>query len=212
MRRFTAQTLRAFVPDVEVAYRTALLFEGVFSPRQCRRIVKAGESLVVEEGEVGTGDADYTQDAATRDSRVSWIAPDDAHLWIFDKLTQVARRANRVYGFDLLGFTEDLQFTRYDRPGAFYGWHQDGLEGEMSGRKLSLVTLLSDPDDYVGGELELFGVNEEYGEEDRQLWRERARRQGSVIAFPGFEYHRVTPLESGVRHSLVCWIGGAPFR
>ena len=86
---------------------------------------------------------------------------DKVRAAIFDKLTKVAQRANRLYGFDLLGFTEDMQFTMYDRPGAFYDWHQDGLEGEMAGRKLSLVVQLSDPDDYAGGELQLFNIIED---------------------------------------------------
>jgi PKHD-type hydroxylase len=120
--------------------------------------------------------------------------------------------SHQTYGFDLAGFTEDLQFTTYDRPGSFYTWHQDGLDGAVAGRKLSLVVQLSDPASYEGSDLELLDVAEDYSDDDRAAWRTRARRRGTVIAFPAFEYHRVTPLISGTRHSLVCWIGGPPFR
>jgi PKHD-type hydroxylase len=212
MHRFTAQTLRAFVPEIDRPYEAAMCFERVFTPRQCGRIVASAEDLAVEEGLVGTDDASYDRDAAIRRSRLSWIEPVDATLWIFDKLTKVVAKANRTYGFDLLGFTEDLQLTRYDEPGAFYGWHQDGLEGDLAGRKLSLVTQLTDPDTYEGSDLELFCVNEEYEADAARDWAARARRQGSVVVFPAFEYHRVTPLVAGARHSLVCWIGGPPFR
>jgi PKHD-type hydroxylase len=71
---------------------------------------------------------------------------------------------------------------------------------------------LSDPATYEGSDLQLLEVVEDYDDADGGAWRSRVRRRGTVIAFPAFEYHRVTPLESGVRHSLVCWVGGPPFR
>jgi PKHD-type hydroxylase len=212
MLKFTAETLRAFVPVVDHPYESGLVYEGVFTPRQCERIVELGLGLAPDEARVGGAERDYVEEAATRKSRTAWIEPSDETLWIFDKLTKVAQRANRVYGFDLIGFTEDVQFTRYDEPGAFYDWHQDGLGGELAGRKLSLVVQLSDPDDYVGGELELFNIVHEMEPEDAEDWGATARQQGSVVVFPAFEYHRVLSLVSGKRYSLVSWIGGPPFR
>jgi len=35
---------------------------------------------------------------------------------------------------------------------------------------------------------------------------------GSVIIFPSFVWHRVKPVTKGIRHSLVCWNLGYPFR
>ena len=35
---------------------------------------------------------------------------------------------------------------------------------------------------------------------------------GTLCFFPSFLLHRVTPLTSGVRKSLVTWISGANFR
>ncbi|MDZ7732078.1 MAG: 2OG-Fe(II) oxygenase [Acidimicrobiia bacterium] len=117
-----------------------------------------------------------------------------------------------AYDFELTGFTEDLQFTSYDETGAFYTWHQDGLDGEVAGRKLSIVIQLSASTDYEGSDLELLDVVEDYPAEDLAAWRRRVRRRGTAVLFPAFEYHRVTPLVRGTRHSLVCWIGGPPFR
>ncbi|MDJ0521195.1 MAG: 2OG-Fe(II) oxygenase [Planctomycetota bacterium] len=210
MRKFTAETLRAFVPLVDLPYEAGLVYENVFTPRQCERIVQQGLVLTPDDARVGIAEGDYVEEEATRKSRTAWIEPADDTLWIFDKLTKIAQRANRVYGFDLIGFTEDAQFTMYDEPGAFYDWHQDGLSGELAGRKLSLVVQLSDPDDYTGGELELHGIANEH--EDPEGWAEKARARGSVIVFPAFELHRVLPMETGKRYSLVCWIGGPPFR
>ena len=38
------------------------------------------------------------------------------------------------------------------------------------------------------------------------------RPKGSVVVFPSFVWHRVKPVISGTRHSLVIWNLGWPFR
>ena len=210
--RFTPQTIRAFVPRLERPYESNLVFPGVFTAAQCQRIVETGLALEPRAGLVGTLPDEYGADGETRRARIAWIPSSDEHLWIFDKLARVAERANRMYEFDLLGFTEDLQFTCYDRAGSFYGWHQDGLEGELAGRKLSMVLQLSDPASYEGSDLEMFQIEQDYPDDLRAEWGRSVRGQGAVIAFPSYEFHRVTPLTAGRRHSLVSWIGGPPFR
>ena len=201
MRRFSLQTVPTFVPAETRAYACAQVYRGVFSERQCRRIVEQAVALTADDGRVGTGDTA----SDVRRSTVTWIPATDATAWIVDKLTAVVRRANRGYGFDLIGFTEDLQFTEYAGHGAHYAWHQDGLDGELALRKLSIVVQLSPDTDYSGGNLELFGLDDE-------SWSQTTREQGTVVVFPSFEYHRVTPVVSGTRRSLVCWVGGPPFR
>jgi len=37
------------------------------------------------------------------------------------------------------------------------------------------------------------------------------REIGSVIVFPSFLYHQVTPILSGTRKSLVAWFTGRPY-
>ena len=204
MKRFTVDTIRAFVPDERRPYECALVFPAVFSDRQCDRILAQAAELTTDDAHVGDGLAETTQDEAIRRSRIAWIPADDAHTWIYDKLAAVVARANRRYEFDLIGFTEDLQFTEYSGEGAFYTWHQDGLDGDLAARKLSMVVQLSDPADYTGGALEFFAMD---GSEPATM-----RARGSVVVFPSFEFHRVAPLTSGVRRSLVCWVGGPAFR
>jgi PKHD-type hydroxylase len=203
MRRFSVHTIPAFVPAESRAYERAQVFPAAFSDRQCQRIIEQANDLAHDEGHVGVGSGDTDDDV--RRSRIAWIPATDSTTWIHDKLATIVQRANRAYGFDLIGFTEELQFTDYAGPGAHYTWHQDGLDGELALRKLSVVVHLSDPDDYDGGDLELFGIDDE-------TWTETARGRGTAIVFPSFEHHRVTPIVSGTRRSLVCWVGGPPFR
>ncbi len=193
------------------AYRTHQVVPRVFSPAQCRRIIELADGLAVDSGDLVGADG-ATDVEQFRRSRLSWLPFDERSAWVYEKLAEVAERTNQMWRFDLTGFTEDLQVTRYDEPGAFYTWHQDGLDGEVAGRKLSMVVQLTDPTTYEGAELELLEVVEDYGDEQAAAWRTATRRQGAVVAFPAFEYHRVTPLVRGERRSLVCWVGGPPFR
>ena len=38
-----------------------------------------------------------------------------------------------------------------------------------------------------------------------------AKSIGSVVVFPSFLYHQVTPVLRGQRKSLVCWFTGNPY-
>jgi PKHD-type hydroxylase len=198
-------------PPAGPAWQPHQVFDAAFTPRQCDRLVACGDRLTTEGGALAD-DGDRDVDPALRRAQVAWLAPDGESAWVYDKLTKLALRANRVYGFDLSAFVEDLQYTVYDEPGAFYTWHQDGLDGEVATRKLSLVVQLSHPGDYEGADLEFLDVVEDYSPAERSRWLRASRARGTVIAFPAFEYHRVSPLVAGVRRSLVCWVGGPPFR
>ena len=190
-------------------YQSHVTFDRAFTVRQCERIVALGDALHVDEAVLSGIES---PDAALRRSRVAWIARTPDSAWIFEKLSALVVRANRTFAFDLDGFGEDLQYTVYDEPGAFYTWHQDGLVGEVATRKLALVVQLSDPSSYEGADLEMFDVVADSSPAELDAWHAGVRAMGSVTAFPAFEYHRVTPLTSGTRRSLVVWVSGPPFR
>jgi PKHD-type hydroxylase len=200
------QLTRPVAPD----YEPVQLHPGVFSDRQCERIIELGCSLPSDDAGLEGAAGESTSDVSLRRSRTAWIPYDESSAWIYRKLALVAERANRRYRFELTGFEEDLQFTSYDRPGAFYTWHQDGLDATVANRKLSLVVQLSDPSEYEGAELEVFATVEHSHRDGSAGDRNAAR--GTVVVFPSFELHRVCPLRSGVRHSLVSWVSGPPFR
>ena len=108
------------------------------------------------------------------------------------------------YGFDLFGFVEDMQFTIYDSETyGHYTWHIDMSEASPSTRKLSLVLQLSDPSEYEGGELQTMNSKEPSVID---------KKKGLIAAFPGWALHRVTPVTSGIRKTLVVWIAGPQFK
>jgi PKHD-type hydroxylase len=193
------------------AYAPYEVVPGVFTGPQCERIIGLGERTVHEVARL-EDDTGARGDAGVRDAEVAWIPFDETTAWIFTKLASVTERVNRRYGFELTGFDEDLQFTVYDRPGSFYTWHQDGLDGPVAYRKLSLVVQLSDPTEYDGAALEFFGSSADLEGVELEAAHAECARRGSVIAFPSFEYHRVLPLRSGIRRSLVSWVSGPRLR
>lgn len=169
-----------------------------FTPIELDAIIRIGEQIEMDKGITGGGSS-----AKIRDSYISWLFPNDVTNWVFERLEGVVRTINQeFYRFDLDGFFQGLQFTKYTEPGQHYTWHTDRGHG-MGVRKLSLSLLLSDPDDYEGGELEL-----KFGEEEQKAERKR----GMITLFPSWSLHRVTPVTKGTRYSLVAWVSGPPFK
>lgn len=188
------------------------LYESAFSATECDQLVSLGEGALdsagVEDGAI-EGVADSGE---LRDSRIGWLARDDSTEWAFVRLEEIAAAANSSWGLAVHGIREDLQYTLYDREGAHYTWHHDGLEPGVDDRKLSLVLQLSEPEQYEGANLDFLEVAVDYTESELADFRARCRSRGTVVAFCSFEYHRVTPLESGLRRSLVAWVSGPRLR
>jgi PKHD-type hydroxylase len=171
-----------------------------FNAAECDRILELGEAAPQITGKVGQA---LGQDEEIRRSRVTAIYPGADTAWLFDKLEYVLLHLNEGYGYRLSGFLEGAQVAWYedhaDGRGGHYDWHVDIGPGRYSLRKLSMSVQLSDGADYDGGDLE-FMASEESGIRDR----------GSLIVFPSFLEHRVTPVTRGVRASMVSWIAGPP--
>lgn len=174
-------------------------YQGAFSPEDCQRIIDIGNARMVEDARIRGNQVD----TKIRDSKTSWIMPNDDSDWMFRRVTDIIVDLNsRFFKFDLYGFIEGFQFTRYDAPGGKYNQHIDrGLNTWT--RKLSFTLQLSDPKDYKGGELELY-----FGEDPTKPSKE----QGFIAVFPSYVLHRVTPVTKGTRYSLVAWITGPTFK
>jgi PKHD-type hydroxylase len=74
---------------------------------------------------------------------------------------------------------------------------------------------LTDGSEYKGGELEFdFRQYSPQMRDEAQHLRKAPEilPKGSIIIFPSFVWHRVKPVTSGVRYSLVVWHLGYPFK
>ena len=222
----------SFIPEPVIVLPRAL------SPEVCNEIIEIGlEKTELSFGQTGPSGDEAEENHRTRKSGVGWLDREQTlntadGLTVFDTLTPHVRKVNEdVFKFDL-NYHESYQFTIYKAPDEHYEWHCDGhfepytekdcegdpnIEERVGGyRKLSYSVNLTHPDEYEGGHFEwcdAYGVNPLYDPE-RAVFRaqQHAREQGSIIIFPSFVYHRVTPVTIGRRHSLVGWIAGPTFR
>lgn len=170
----------------------------VCTKEQCQDIIRIGESLLPATATTFGGNC-----PDIRDSKVSWIHPGPGTQQIFRHLSNVVNTINeRFFKFDLVGFEEGLQFTKYEAPAGKYDLHIDKMHG-ASVRKLSIVIQLSDPADYEGGDLLL-----KFGGEDVKM----EKQQGFMAVFPSYVLHGVQPVTAGTRYSLVAWITGPNFK
>lgn len=180
-------------------------FTNAFTNEELERIIKHGNSLPKQTATT-VGDDQNHQISGYRVSEISWMSKSDGHdsTWIFDKISELAIRANEeMWNFDIWDFQDDLQYTTYyGNDSGHYDWHAD-LGVGISNRKLSVVLQLSDPSTYEGGDLQL-----NQGGNIATVPKEK----GLICFFPSFVLHRVTPLSSGTRRSLVTWLCGANFR
>jgi hypothetical protein len=86
--------------------------------------------------------------------------------------------------------------------------HNPEWDGKV--RKLSMTVNLTDPDEYSGGEFQI--DRGPHYSEDRYYNVEEIKPRGSIIVFPSFVYHQVTPVTKGERKSLVMWTLGPKWR
>ena len=220
----------SFLPEPCIVQSRAI------SPEICDEIIELGlNETSLGFGQIGGGEEGH-EEHKTRKSGVGWVDR-DATLsdgkTLFDHITPIVRNVNAdFFKFDL-NFHETYQFTIYKAPDEHYHWHCDGhfetykeedckgdpdKEERIGGyRKLSYSVNLTHPDNYEGGHFEWtdpYGLNPMQMNKDNIVYRNQqsAREQGSIIIFPSFVYHQVTPVTRGMRHSLVGWIAGPTFR
>ena len=70
---------------------------------------------------------------------------------------------------------------------------------------------MCDGSEYEGGDLE-FDLRDKSDSTSNIQTTKIARKKGSIIVFPSFVWHRVTPVTQGTRYSLVIWNCGLPFK
>ncbi len=176
-------------------------FDNAFSEDELTRIHNIANSYpkiaATTVGDEGLNVSEY------RKSSVVWLPDEPKSLWLYNKISDLAHTANtNMWNYDIWGYNDQLQYTIYEGNGGHYDWHAD-LGPSISNRKLSCVLQLSDPNDYEGGGLEL---NSGAGSIKIE------KKKGRIVFFSSFVLHRVTPVTSGTRISLVTWLSGRNLR
>ena len=152
-----------------------------------------------------------------RDSDIVWLN----ERWIYNAIHPYIHQANKDANWNFeWSFSESCQFTKYKK-GQYYDWHCDSWDKPYDSpntsshgkqRKLSVTLSLSDDKDYSGGELEFDMRNTDPDKKANTHVLKEIRSKGSLVVFPSDVWHRVKPVKSGIRHSLVIWNLGWPFK
>mgnify|MGYP001177721879 FL=1 len=83
------------------------------------------------------------------------------------------------------------------------------FEGKV--RKISMTMNLTDPKEYDGGKLK-FDLSKTHDSGVDIMEIDEINRKGSIVFFPSFMSHTITPITRGTRYSLVLWVLGKPWR
>ena len=204
-------------------------FQSALSPKLCDEIISYGKQHQAEMAVTGgysrqngkMSKKDINNMQKKRKSDIVWMAD----RWLYKEIHPYIHEANRNAGWNFeWDWSESCQFTKYG-VGQYYGWHCDSWDkpydkpddpnshGKI--RKLSVTISLNDPTEYEGGNLEFDFRNQVDWERNKKKAIkscEEIRPRGSIIVFPSFCWHRVAPVTSGTRYSLVIWNLGYPFR
>lgn len=145
---------------------------------------------------------DNVIDTEARDSDVQWLFNDQNSNWVFERMSSIISQVNTDhFMLDIDGF-ENFQYTKYAL-NQHYDWHWDYQFGWREYvRKISCVLMLSDAEEYEGGEFEICR-NGNLNQIDTFK-----PGKGDIVFFASWMPHRVLPVVSGERRSLVCWVMG----
>ena len=159
----------------------------LFLEEEVEDIIELGDALVLSEGKISGDKLDHS----IRNTRIAWIHPNTETHWLFDRAIMVFKSG---LPFSTL---QSMQYTVYDSKGSHYDWHRDIGGDEIAKARVTVgIVQLSHPSEYRGGVLQI-----KY--EDQVI--DVMKTKGMVTTFPIQLEHRVTPVTSGVRKTLIMW-------
>jgi len=201
-------------------------FKSAIPSRICDDIIKHGLSQAETMARTGDyGDKELSKDQIKdmkrkRNSDLVWLND----TWIYKEIHPYLIEANKNAGWNFQwDRSEACQFTKY-KLNQYYDWHCDSWNkpydkpdtpehGKI--RKLSMTCQLTDGSEYKGGELEFDFRNYDPHMRDESKHLVKVKEilpKGSIVVFPSHVWHRVKPVTSGTRYSLVVWSIGDPFK
>lgn len=176
--------------------------DNLFNSEELKKIIKYGSSKNLQN----------TQSLKEKNNNnPQWFKTpyNEENSWFWNKFSDgIEYLNNKYYNYNVWGF-DNIQYTEYNKQNrGNYPWHTDmcfgkHTEKQMSLRKLSAVLLLND--DFKGGN---FQIND--GSFDAEI--NVPLKAGTLIVFPPFVIHRVTPITEGIRKTLITWCIGPKFK
>ena len=186
-------------------------FKSVLSDEFCKKVINLAKQKQKVMATIGSGELNKK----TRDSLVLFLNDPIIYKTLHPYIQTANKNAEWNFQWDS---TEPVQYTEYNKK-QHYRWHQDAWDqpyvnpeeplsyGKI--RKISVSCSLNDSKKYKGGKLQ-FDSSTPLKKEDI-ITCEEILPKGSIVVFPSFIWHRVTPVTQGIRKSLVLWNLGKPY-
>jgi PKHD-type hydroxylase len=179
-------------------------WDGVFTTDELNAIERHGDTQALQKAGLSNARSAYD---GVRVTQVAWFGRNTQTEIFYRRMEDVTLRLNqRFFHYDLSGLV-DFQYAIYrGSEGGHFDWHKDyGREPgtDLEPRKLTISIQLSEASAYEGCELQVRAGNEV---------SVAPKKRGTIVAFPAYALHCVTPITAGVRKSLVLWAAGPEFR
>jgi len=137
-----------------------------------------------------------------RRSRVAWVNNQSVRNMLYEFVDIANTNAFHVHVYK----KADIQYTEYlSSEQGHYGLHHDidWNSNNNFDRKLSVTVQLSDSTEYEGGDFTFSEVESP---------NQTSKDKGTVLVFPSYLQHKVTPVTKGERKSLVAWFEGPQWK
>ena len=188
------------------------VLDDIFTSEELDAITHYCKAAGTEKAMVMQSRGAIVADDSLRKSDIRMHSANRDNKWIFDRVADAFDAANRdAYNFELDGFNV-FQYGEYNDRGAHYEYHMDVSFASVSdrfiiGRKLSLSVMLNHQSEFTGGDFQMI-----IDSQSMQSPITVPHKRGRFVFFPAFMVHRVAPVLSGTRKSLVFWALGPKFR
>ena len=149
-----------------------------------------------------------------RDSNIYFLNDDKEYEKYNELIVNKVEEINKnIFNLDLTSYMAP-QYTLYGQA-QYFNWHPDGplgvldarglncIPSNLNWRKLSMSIILND--DYEGGNFQILNYS---GNPECNGVHTVEMKKGTAILFPSFAAHRVMPVTSGTRKTLIYWFCG----
>ena len=173
------------------------VYDNLYSKEECKQIIEIANqnrsTLYVDRAGAGKKVDTFLVESTSLLRQVN-----------MNKFISVIRESNReIWNYDIFDIIPNtLNINVYSGERNEYPYHKDASSfGSFRDIKLTAILNLSQ-DSYEGGEFQIFDKTDntiDFG-------------TGSLLIFPSYYFHRVTPVTSGERITLSGWYDGPNFR
>lgn len=194
--------LNSFFPNKEMLHHCFM--EKAFSDEEVEQIKFFKKIIPFEQARVGDRDGGAQVEEIRKCESGNFFIDHNTD-WIWQKYADLFGMANYDAFMYELSYIECLNYLIYHgSESGKYTEHRDTTLGgfyKKYDRKISSILMLSNPEDYEGGELQI----DIAGNLDFQTIN---LNKGDIVFFDSNFTHRVTPVTKGTREVIVSWVHG----